>query len=100
MTEQSLSNVRLIDFVDRAGVPGDHGITDAVFISYQSLPDSGNRLTNKYFDGLAGGKLIIVNFPGWISEEIAAEGCGFYVDPGNQNLSSIRSRHISMTNQG
>lgn len=83
VTEQSLSNVRLIDFVDRAGVQEIMEITDAVFISYQSFPILGTGSPNKYFDGLAGGKLIIVNFPGWISEEIEAEGCGFYVDPGN-----------------
>ncbi|HQQ97259.1 MAG TPA: glycosyltransferase family 4 protein [Cyclobacteriaceae bacterium] len=82
--QQSLSNVRLIDFVDRAGVQEIMEVTDAMFISYQSFPILSTGSPNKYFDGLAGGKLIIVNFPGWISEEIEAEGCGFYVHANNQ----------------
>lgn len=83
VTEQSLTNVRLMDFVDRAGMQELMEITDAVFISYQSFPILSTGSPNKYFDGLAGGKLIIVNFPGWISDEIEVEGCGFYIDPGN-----------------
>jgi glycosyltransferase involved in cell wall biosynthesis len=34
---------------------------------------------NKYFDGLAAGKLIIVNFGGWIREEIERNGCGVFI---------------------
>jgi glycosyltransferase involved in cell wall biosynthesis len=35
---------------------------------------------NKYFDALAAGKLVIINFGGWIRDEIEKEQCGFYVN--------------------
>ena len=38
---------------------------------------------NKYFDGLAAGKLIIVNFGGWIKSEIENAQCGIYADSRN-----------------
>jgi glycosyltransferase involved in cell wall biosynthesis len=41
---------------------------------------------NKYFDGLAAGKLIIINFGGWIREEVEAQACGLYVDPQNPGM--------------
>ncbi len=85
IVNQSLSNVRLLDFVDRAGVQEIMEVTDAVFISYQSFPILSTGSPNKYFDGLAAGKMIIVNFPGWIRDEIETVGCGFYVDPAQSN---------------
>jgi len=92
VVRQALANVSVLDFVDRAGVQEIMEITDAVFICYQSFPILSTGSPNKYFDGLAGGKLIIVNFPGWIREEIEAEDCGFYVDP---NQSNSFSRQIA-----
>jgi glycosyltransferase involved in cell wall biosynthesis len=89
VSTQSLTNVAVIDFVDRAGVQEILEVTDAVFISYQAYPILSTGSPNKYFDGLAGGKLIIVNFPGWIREEIEAEECGFFVNP-------INPEHFSM----
>jgi glycosyltransferase involved in cell wall biosynthesis len=35
---------------------------------------------NKYFDALAAGKLTVVNFGGWIKDEIEKVECGIYVD--------------------
>ena len=50
-------------------------------ISYKPVPILETGSPNKYFDGLAAGKLIIINFSGWIREEIERESCGVYVDP-------------------
>ncbi|MDA0658520.1 MAG: glycosyltransferase family 4 protein [Planctomycetota bacterium] len=36
---------------------------------------------NKMFDGLAAGKPVIVNVPGWLREVIEGNGCGYGVDP-------------------
>jgi hypothetical protein len=36
---------------------------------------------NKLFDGLAAGKLIIINFGGWLKQEIESTQCGFYYNP-------------------
>lgn len=76
-----LSNVSFIPVQDRAGVKDVLNVTDAAFISYQPLPVLETGSPNKYFDALAAGKMIVVNFKGWIKEEIEAHACGVYVDP-------------------
>ena len=60
-------------------------VTDAVFVCYRPVPVLETGSPNKYFDGLAAGKLIVVNFGGWIRDEIEAEQCGIYVDPHDSN---------------
>jgi glycosyltransferase involved in cell wall biosynthesis len=72
-----LENVVFIPFQHREGVKEIMNITDAIFISYLPHPILETGSPNKYFDGLAAGKLIITNFSGWIKEEILAAGCGF-----------------------
>ena len=76
-----LQNVSFIDFANRDGVKEIMNITDAVFTCYKSVPILETGSPNKFFDGLAGGKLIIINFGGWIRKEIEDNRCGIYVDP-------------------
>jgi hypothetical protein len=56
-------------------------ITDASFIFYKPVPVLETGSPNKFFDGLAAGKLIIINFGGWIKTEIEENKCGVYVNP-------------------
>jgi glycosyltransferase involved in cell wall biosynthesis len=78
-----LNNLTFIDFQNRDGVREVMNVTDAVFICYRPAPILQTGSPNKYFDGLAAGKLIIVNFGGWIKEEIEAHTCGVYTDSRN-----------------
>ncbi len=55
--------------------------SDAVYVSFQDIPMLGTGSPNKFFDGLAAGKLIIVNFEGWIKELILENECGLYHPP-------------------
>lgn len=80
-SQRKLENIRFTGFVTRDGVKSIMRITDAVFISYLPSPILETGCPNKYFDGLASGKLIIVNFGGWIRKEIESMNCGFYVSP-------------------
>lgn len=75
--KEGIKNVIFVPFQNRAGVKEVMNITDAVFICYRqhSILETGSP--NKYFDGLAAGKLIVTNFGGWIKEEIEKEKCGF-----------------------
>jgi len=79
--ELELTNISMLGFKDRSGVGEVMNVTDASFISYQDFPILETGSPNKYFDGLAAGKLIVVNFGGWIKKEIEDNDCGFYVDP-------------------
>ena len=76
-----LRNLSFIDFTNRKGVQEIMNITDAAFVCYKNVPILETGSPNKYFDGLAAGKLIIINFGGWIKKEIEEARCGVYVDP-------------------
>jgi glycosyltransferase involved in cell wall biosynthesis len=71
-----LQNITFTGFVDRAGVRGIMNITDAVFVCYKDRPILETGSPNKFFDGLAAGKLIVINFGGWIKKEIEENKCG------------------------
>jgi glycosyltransferase involved in cell wall biosynthesis len=79
--QRTLSNVSFIPMQDRPGVKQVLNVTDAAFISYQPLPVLETGSPNKYFDALAAGKMIVVNFKGWIKNEIEENTCGVYVNP-------------------
>ena len=76
-----LNNVAFVDFANRDGVRKLLNVTDASFICYKPVPILETGSPNKYFDGLAAGKLILINFGGWIKTEIEENKCGVYVDP-------------------
>lgn len=70
-----------IPFTNREGVREIMNITDASFVCYKNVPILETGSPNKYFDGLAAGKLIVINFGGWIRKDIEENRCGFYCDP-------------------
>src|SRR5690606_8830334 len=75
-----LHNIRFIPFQSREGVKRILDVTDAVFICYRPAAILETGSPNKYFDGLAAGKLVVVNFSGWIRDEIEDEQCGIFAD--------------------
>lgn len=76
-----LTNLTFLDFRNRDGVKELLNITDATFISFKQVPVLETGSPNKLFDGLAAGKLIIINFGGWLKQEIESMQCGFYYNP-------------------
>lgn len=79
--QRQLHNISFIDFLDKEGVRDLLNISDAVFISFENVPVLATGSPNKLFDGLAAGKLIIINFGGWIKELIEQHQCGFSYPP-------------------
>jgi glycosyltransferase involved in cell wall biosynthesis len=75
-----LHNLTFADFTNRKGVKEIMNITDAAFVCYKNVPILETGSPNKYFDGLAAGKLIVINFGGWIKKEIEEKQCGIYVE--------------------
>jgi glycosyltransferase involved in cell wall biosynthesis len=78
--QYQLENFSIIPFQNREGVKEVMNVTDAGFICYKPLPILETGSPNKYFDALASGKLILLNFGGWIKEEVERERCGCYID--------------------
>ncbi len=73
-----LDNVVFMPFQSRDGVRRLMSITDVALVCFRPLPVLETGSPNKYFDALAAGKAVVVNFGGWIRAEIEQSGCGFY----------------------
>jgi glycosyltransferase involved in cell wall biosynthesis len=78
-----LKNITIYPFQNREGVRELLSVTDTTFVCYKPFPILETGSPNKYFDGLAAGKLILINFNGWIKEEIEREQCGVSIDSRN-----------------
>ena len=78
---KALANITFSGFENRNGVKQIMDITDAVFVSYKKAAILETGCPNKYFDGLAAGKLVIINFGGWIRTDVESHECGFFADP-------------------
>jgi len=101
--QREIGNVTFAGFINRDGVREIMSMTDAVFISYLPVPILETGCPNKYFDGLAAGKVIIVNFGGWIRDEIESHQCGFYTDPADpadfaKKIGSFLTDHSKLKN--
>ncbi len=77
----ALTNITFTGLVDRQHVKKLMDTSDAIFVCYKNVPVLETGCPNKYFDGLAAGKLIITNFGGWIKQEIEEAKCGISLDP-------------------
>lgn len=84
-----LLNLAFIPFQKRQGVREIMNVTDANFISYLPVKILETGSPNKYFDGLAAGKLTIINFGGWIKDEIERERCGIHLAHAEDFASAI-----------
>jgi glycosyltransferase involved in cell wall biosynthesis len=80
-TQLQLDNVSVIPFQNRNGVKEIMNVTDASFICYKPVSILETGSPNKFFDGLAAGKLILINFGGWMKKEIEENQCGIYLNP-------------------
>jgi glycosyltransferase involved in cell wall biosynthesis len=77
----NLKNISFLDFTNRNKVREVMNVSDAVFVCYKNVPILETGSPNKFFDGLAAGKLIVINFRGWIKKEIEDNQCGVFIDP-------------------
>jgi glycosyltransferase involved in cell wall biosynthesis len=79
----ALSNVSFHSFQQRSGIYDLMNVTDVVLVCFRAAAILETGSPNKLFDGLAAGKLILVNFGGWLKHEVELTGCGNYIDPHN-----------------
>lgn len=77
----NLTNIIFKGLVNRQEVKEIMDASDAIFVCYKNVPILETGSPNKYFDGLAAGKLIMTNFGGWIKNEIEENKCGVALDP-------------------
>lgn len=75
-----LNNVVFVPFTNRLGVQEVMNVTDASFTCYRHHAILETGSPNKYFDGLAAGKLMLANVGGWIQRDLEQNKCGVAVD--------------------
>ena len=80
-TVMELRNVVFVSYGSKQQVKNWLAISDAVYTSYAPYPVLETNSPNKFFDGLAAGKLSIVNTTGWLKELVEEHRCGFYTNP-------------------
>jgi glycosyltransferase involved in cell wall biosynthesis len=84
--EHQLHNISFVGFINKTSLHDLLNVTDAIYISFANKPILETNSPNKFFDGLAAGKLCITNTKGWMKELIEEHKCGFYYDPENPEL--------------
>ncbi|MBW3545926.1 MAG: glycosyltransferase family 4 protein, partial [Bacteroidetes bacterium] len=83
MQQQALGlpNMLFLPYGSKAAVREYLSVSDAVYTSFGQHTVLQSCSPNKFFDGLAAGKLCLVNIKGWLKELVESEQCGFYAPP-------------------
>jgi glycosyltransferase involved in cell wall biosynthesis len=76
----NFNQVHLLQYSAKDSIKNLLNVSDAVLVSFKNLPILGSNSPNKFFDGLASGKLICTNTSGWIEELIEKNEIGFKYD--------------------
>lgn len=91
--EMNLKNLHFIANGNKDSVKETLEMAQAVYISFGDAPVLQTNSPNKFFDGLAAGKLILTNTKGWIKELVESQECGLYASP--KELESVYIELIS-----
>ncbi|MGB4594024.1 MAG: glycosyltransferase family 4 protein [Coriobacteriia bacterium] len=78
-----LPNVRLVGSLAKRDVPTLTRSADVLMTLFADVPILATNSPNKFFDGLASGRPMIVNSPGWTRELVEENDCGVYVPAGD-----------------
>lgn len=78
---RNIRNIVFVPYGSKQQVQNWLSISDAVYTSFGPYPILQTNSPNKFFDGLAAGKLSIVNTRGWLKELAEENRCGFYANP-------------------
>ncbi len=75
-----LDNLEILPYQNKYEIREILKQTDAVITTFAGYPVLETNSPNKFFDGLAAGKLSIVNMRGWLKDLVEQQKCGFYTD--------------------
>lgn len=78
-----LDNVRILGRIPKVEVPPLTRTADVLLTLFGDKPILATNSPNKFFDGLASGRPVIVNQPGWTRELVEETGAGEYVPAGD-----------------
>ena len=103
--EEKLDNLLLLPPVSREEVSGIVGAADATLTIFAPNPVLELNSPNKFFDGLAAGKPVVVNVDGWLRRLVEENDAGAYAPAGDADalaralagLASDRDRARAMS---
>lgn len=78
--EHHLVNVTYLGQCSKFEIRDILNVSDVSLVSFLKNKVLETNSPNKFFDGIAAGKLIAVNTHGWIKEMVEEKQCGFYFD--------------------
>lgn len=78
-----LPNVKLVGSLPKKDVPTLTRSADVLMTLFADVPILATNSPNKFFDGLASGRPMIVNSPGWTKDLVEEHDCGLYVPAGD-----------------
>jgi glycosyltransferase involved in cell wall biosynthesis len=81
--EQGLANIVVAGPMPKSDIPRVTRTADVLLTLFADVPILATNSPNKFFDGLASGRPMIVNSPGWTRDIVVDEECGLYVPPGD-----------------
>lgn len=76
-----IESIRFKDFGNHHQVKSLLNRSQAIFLTFLNIPILHTGSPNKFFDGLAAGKLVITNLQGWIAQVCQQYECGYYYPP-------------------
>jgi len=79
----SLDNVLILDAVPKKELPKYIVDADLGLMTVANIKILEHNCANKFFDYLACGRPILLNYGGWMKDEVEKAGCGAGVKPGN-----------------
>ncbi|MEP0711509.1 glycosyltransferase family 4 protein [Algoriphagus sp.] len=92
--QKSLTNVHFIPFGAKEKVNEVLSLADFAWISFAHLPVLKTNSPNKFFDGLAAGKAILVNHKGWVYDLVKTHQLGISCLPSKINSAFAKLEKI------
>ena len=74
-------NFHMLDRVKKVDMPAIYRAADMVTSLFIDLPEMQANSANKFFDGLASGTPIAINYGGWHKDLLEENGAGIAMDP-------------------
>ena len=81
-------SVFLFDYFSKNELPRVLSAASVISSLFINLPSMENNSANKFFDGLAAGKPLMLNYGGWQSELISKHQAGFVIPSNNPKKAS------------
>ena len=90
----NLSNLTFLGLQNRKAYKELMSITDVSFVGYRNSAILETGSPNKFFDALAAGKVLLINFSGWMRELVETNQCGFWVNPLEPQMFAEKISHL------